>query len=116
MLADRWTWVRRGPCGSASASEADAILAILITTAAAALLLVNLIAFVLFGMDKRRARMGLRRLSERSLLLWALAGGTPGALLGRHVFRHKTRKQPFSVLLWLIVAAQTIAIAAWAMI
>lgn len=82
----------------------------------AALLPVNLVAFTLFAMDKRRARMGLRRLSERTLLLWALIGGTPGAFLGRHVFRHKTRKQPFSTLLWLIAAAQSMAIAAWAMI
>lgn len=84
--------------------------------AVAAVLLANLIAFTLFGMDKRRARMGLRRLSERSLLLWALAGGTAGAFLGRHIFRHKTRKQPFSALLRLIAVAQAIAIAAWAMI
>lgn len=82
----------------------------------AALLPVNLVAFTLFAMDKRRARMGLRRFSERTLLLWALIGGTPGAFLGRHVFRHKTRKQPFSTLLWLIAAAQAMAIAAWAMI
>lgn len=82
----------------------------------AALLLANLVAFILFAMDKRRARMGLRRFCERKLLLWALIGGTPGAFLGRHVFRHKTRKQPFSTLLWLIAAAQSMAIAAWAMI
>lgn len=82
----------------------------------AALVLANLVAFILFAMDKRRARMGLRRFSERTLLLWALIGGTPGAFLGRHVFRHKTRKQPFSTLLWLIAAAQAMAIAAWAMI
>ena len=82
----------------------------------AALLLANLIAFTLFGMDKRRARMGLRRLSERTLLLWALAGGTPGAFLGRHVFRHKTRKQPFSALLWLIAAAQAAGMTVWALL
>lgn len=82
----------------------------------AVLLPANLVAFILFAMDKRRARMGLRRFSERTLLLWALIGGTPGAFLGRHVFRHKTRKQPFSTLLWLIAAGQAMAIAAWAMI
>ncbi|MGW8201576.1 DUF1294 domain-containing protein [Sphingomonas bisphenolicum] len=75
----------------------------------------NLVAFALFGMDKRRARLGLRRLSERTLLLWALAGGSAGALVGRRLFRHKTRKQPFSTLLWLIVAVQAMAAAAWAM-
>jgi uncharacterized membrane protein YsdA (DUF1294 family) len=93
--------------------EADAIPAILILTV---LLSANLITFTLFGIDKRRARMGLRRLSERMLLLWTLMGGTAGAFLGRHVFRHKTRKQPFSTWLWLIAAAQMAAIATWAMI
>lgn len=67
-------------------------------------------------MDKRRARLGLRRLPERTLLLWALAGGSLGALAGRQFFRHKTRKQPFSTRLWLIVAAQAMAIAVWAVI
>ncbi|MEC3909656.1 DUF1294 domain-containing protein [Sphingobium sp. CR2-8] len=81
-----------------------------------ALLLANLIAFALFGTDKRRARTGARRVAERTLLLWALVGGTAGALVGRHVFRHKTRKQPFSTLLWLIVAGQAMALAAWAML
>ncbi|WP_235523325.1 DUF1294 domain-containing protein [Sphingobium sp. Leaf26] len=93
--------------------EADAILTILLL---AVLLPANLIAFTLFSMDRRHARMGLRRLSERSLLLWALAGGTPGAFLGRHVFRHKTRKQPFTALLWLIAVVQAMMIAISAMI
>jgi uncharacterized membrane protein YsdA (DUF1294 family) len=81
-----------------------------------ALLLANLIAFALFGMDKRRARLGLRRFSERTLLLWALAGGSMGALAGRRFFHHKTRKQPFSTLLWLIVATQATSVAIWAML
>ena len=75
-----------------------------------ALLLTNAIAFALFGIDKQRARQGLRRVSERKLLCWALAGGSMGALAGRHVFRHKTRKRPLSCLLWLIVAGQAVAI------
>jgi uncharacterized membrane protein YsdA (DUF1294 family) len=89
------------------------LLTILLLTA---LLLANMVAFALFGMDKRYARLGLRRLSERTLLLSALAGGSAGALAGRRFFRHKTRKQPFSTLLWLIVAVQAIAVAAWAML
>lgn len=110
---DRWTWARRGRYGSASVSGGDAIQLTLFLTA---LLLANIIAFTLFGMDKRRARLGLRRLSERTLLLWALAGGSAGALAGRQFFRHKTRKQPFSTLLWLIVAAQATSVAIWAMV
>ncbi|QGP79683.1 DUF1294 domain-containing protein [Sphingobium sp. CAP-1] len=81
-----------------------------------ALLSANLTAFTLFGLDKRRARLGLRRYSERTLLLWALAGGTAGAFLGRHLFRHKTRKQPFSRRLWLIAMAQATMFAAWALL
>ncbi len=43
---------------------------------------------------------------EADLLLLALIGGSPAALLARRLFRHKTRKQPFSTLLLLIVAMQ----------
>ena len=61
----------------------------------------NLIAFGLFWFDKEQARAGGRRLSERSLLL-AVAYGGLGALMGQHILRHKTRKQPFATWLGLI--------------
>ncbi|WP_416341366.1 DUF1294 domain-containing protein [Sphingobium yanoikuyae] len=80
------------------------------------MLLANLMAFTLFGFDKRRAVGGMARIRERTLLLWALAGGTPGAFAARHLFRHKTRKQPFVRWLWLIAAAQGLVLAGWAMI
>ena len=80
------------------------------------LLLANLMAFMLFGFDKRRAVRGMARIRERTLLLWALAGGTLGAFAARHLFRHKTRKQPFTRWLWLIAAAQGLVLAGWAMI
>lgn len=57
---------------------------------------INLIAFVAFGIDKSLAEAGRWRISEATLLGWAFMGGTPGAYAGRAVFRHKTRKQPFS--------------------
>ncbi len=47
---------------------------------------------------------------ERALLTLAALGGSPGALLARPVFRHKTRKQPFSAWLTLIVFAQGVAL------
>jgi uncharacterized membrane protein YsdA (DUF1294 family) len=58
--------------------------------------LVNLWTFMLFGLDKIRAEEGTWRVSEGTLLLWAFLGGTIGAYTGRALFRHKTRKQPFS--------------------
>lgn len=44
----------------------------------------------------RAARSGRWRIAEATLLFWAMIGGTAGAYAGRHLFRHKTRKQPFS--------------------
>lgn len=60
------------------------------------LAVINLISFMLFGVDKLHAEAGSWRISERTLLAWALFGGSIGAYAGRAVFRHKTRKQPFS--------------------
>jgi uncharacterized membrane protein YsdA (DUF1294 family) len=64
--------------------------------ALAAFALVNIWTFMLFGLDKIRAEQGTWRVSEGTLLAWAFVGGTIGAYTGRAVFRHKTRKQPFS--------------------
>jgi uncharacterized membrane protein YsdA (DUF1294 family) len=78
--------------------------------AAIALVAVNLITFAMFGLDKRLAESGSRRIPERSLLAMAFWGGTPGAYAGRHVFRHKTRKQPFSNDLFTIALLQVVAL------
>ena len=63
---------------------------------ATALIAVNFVAFAAFGIDKAKTERGRRRIAEDTLLFFAFVGGTPGAYLGRHLFRHKTRKQPFS--------------------
>ncbi len=59
-------------------------------------IIINVWTFMLFGIDKTKAEGGAWRISEGSLLFWAFVGGTAGAYAGRMVFRHKTRKQPFS--------------------
>lgn len=71
--------------------------------------LVNLWTFLLFGVDKLRARTGSGRVSEGALLTWAFLGGTIGAYAGRALFRHKTRKQPFSSHLHQIAIVQVCA-------
>jgi uncharacterized membrane protein YsdA (DUF1294 family) len=56
---------------------------------------INLTAFALFGIDKRRSVNGQWRVREKTLLQIAFFGGWAGAYAGRSYFRHKTRKQPF---------------------
>ena len=57
---------------------------------------VNLLAFVLFGIDKAKAKAGRWRVPERVLLGTAICFGAPGAWLGMKVFHHKTRKPLFA--------------------
>lgn len=64
----------------------------------------SVVSFVAYGLDKRRAIDDGRRVSERTLHLLALLGGWPGALMGQRQFRHKTKKLPFLIIFWLVVA------------
>jgi uncharacterized membrane protein YsdA (DUF1294 family) len=73
-------------------------------------LAVSIVAFAVFGFDKRAARLGRRRVSERTLLGLCVFGGWPGALLGRRVFRHKTVKQPFVFLMWVAVLVNVVVV------
>ncbi len=57
----------------------------------------NLWAFGLCAFDKRAARRGNRRVSERNLLLPVLFGGGAGLLLGMLWLRHKTNKRSFQL-------------------
>ncbi|WP_059171360.1 DUF1294 domain-containing protein [Bacillus sp. FJAT-27445] len=59
------------------------------------LFIVNVLAFAMMGIDKKRAKNGQFRISERTLWLSALAGGAPGAALGMSYFRHKTKHPAF---------------------
>lgn len=52
---------------------------------------VNVTAFALMGIDKRRARRGAWRISEKMLFLPVLLGGSLGGTLGMRVFHHKTK-------------------------
>lgn len=70
------------------------------------LLLLNGIAFVLFGVDKLKARKGRWRIPERSLLVVALLGGSIGAWLGIKVWHHKTLHKKFSIGVPLIICLQ----------
>ena len=73
--------------------------------AASYLIIINLIAFVLFGIDKKRSIRKEYRISERVLLWMARLGGGIGCWLGIKLFRHKTKHTKFrlAVPLWMII-------------
>lgn len=58
---------------------------------AAYLVIVNFLGFAVMGIDKKRAIRGAWRISEASLFLTALVGGSLGCTLGMHYFHHKTK-------------------------
>jgi uncharacterized membrane protein YsdA (DUF1294 family) len=78
------------------------------------LVLINVVAFSVYGADKRRARKDRWRVPEKTLFLVALIGGSLGALLGMKVFHHKTKHWYFRVFIPLILLVQiAVPIALW---
>lgn len=76
------------------------------------LAVINLLTFIVYGADKRRARKGKWRVPEKTLFLLPLLGGSIGALLGMRVFHHKTKQWYFVWGIPAILLAQ-IALAVW---
>ena len=70
------------------------------------LVLINLAAFVLMGLDKRKAKKNLWRIPEKTLFLSAILGGSAGAIAGMYVFHHKTRHWYFVIGMPLILVIQ----------
>lgn len=55
------------------------------------LVMMNIAGFASMGIDKKRAIRGAYRISEASLFIIALLGGSMGSILGMQLFRHKTK-------------------------
>ena len=70
------------------------------------LIVINILTFAVYGIDKWKARQGSWRISEATLLMLAVIGGTIGALLGMQVWRHKTMHLKFKYGLPLILLTQ----------
>ena len=71
------------------------------------LILINLIGFFLYGLDKAKAKRKGVRIPERTLLWVARIGGGAGCWLGMVLFRHKTKHIRFKILvpLWTMIWA-----------
>ena len=78
------------------------------------LLGINIITFILYGVDKYKAQKNKWRIPEKTLILFAVFGGSIGALLGIKVFHHKTLHKKFKygvpAILILQIAAAAYAI------
>lgn len=70
------------------------------------LILINLVSFILFGIDKYRARHGKWRIPEATLFTVAIIGGSIGAYVGMSVWRHKTKHKQFTIGIPLIILLQ----------
>ena len=74
------------------------------------LLIINAIAFILMLVDKIKARNNLWRIRESTLILSAVLGGSPGALAGMYLFRHKTLHLKFTIGIPVILGLQIAAV------
>lgn len=61
------------------------------------LIIINLVTFVTFGIDKRKAKKDNWRISEQALVILMLIGGAFGGYFGMEKFRHKTQKIKFKI-------------------
>jgi len=78
----------------------------------AALAVLNMISFSLMWADKRRARRGKRRISEKTLFLACACFGGLGGVLGMQLCRHKTKHWYFQLFFPLMLLAQVLALLA----
>ena len=70
------------------------------------LLAINIVSFFLYGIDKYKAKKGRWRISEATLLMMALIGGSIGAWAGMRLWHHKTMHKKFKYGIPVIIILQ----------
>ncbi len=75
-------------------------------------LAINAVVFVVYGIDKHKAKHAKWRISEATLLLLAIVGGSIGAWCGMKVWHHKTMHKKFKYGVPVIFILQ-LALAVW---
>ena len=61
------------------------------------LIVINILGFLIMGLDKHKAKMAERRIPENTLFIFTILGGGVGTIAGMYVFHHKTKKMKFKV-------------------
>lgn len=74
------------------------------------LIIVNILAFLLYGIDKLKAKHHAWRISEKALLAMSMIGGAYGSYLGMILFHHKVRKPVFCIGVPFMILLETILI------
>lgn len=77
----------------------------------AAYIVMSLITFAFYALDKSASISGRWRTKESTLHLLSLAGGWPGALFAQQILRHKSSKRMFITVLWITVLLNIIGFA-----
>ncbi len=67
------------------------------------LLIINIITFIIYGIDKYKSIKHKYRISENTLIILAILGGSLGAFFGMIIFHHKTKKKKFIIAIPLIL-------------
>ena len=77
------------------------------------IIVISFITFIIFGVDKKRARRHEWRISEKVLFALAIIGGSIGAIISMIAFHHKTKKWYFRIGMPVILAVQIAVV--WAL-
>lgn len=75
------------------------------------MMIMSIISFTLYGVDKKKAIKGKERIKEKSLLFYTIFNGAIGAFFARFVFRHKTEKKYFSLTIFAGLFIQVLGLA-----
>ena len=73
----------------------------------------SFITFIIYAIDKFKAKKNAWRIPENKLHMLSLLGGWPGAAIAQQLLRHKSQKRPFRIMYWVTVAVNFAVLIWW---